>query len=141
MVSFNIISSPEHPIVLGLPWFELHNPNIDWRTREIRYRQSRESTHKISTISLHQLREEGRNEAMFVFAVSVKPSNTSEDKSTIQLPKKYHDYANVFDKVKASTLPHHRPYDCSIDLPPRKEPPWEPIYNLSLTELDFFEPT
>ena len=30
VVSFNIISSPEHPIVLGLPWFELHNPNIDW---------------------------------------------------------------------------------------------------------------
>ena len=28
VVSFNIISSPDHPIVLGLPWFELHNP---WR--------------------------------------------------------------------------------------------------------------
>ena len=41
IVSFNIISIPEHPIVLGLPWFELHNPNIDWRTREILYRQTR----------------------------------------------------------------------------------------------------
>ena len=30
VISFNIINSPEHPIVLGLPWFELHNPNIDW---------------------------------------------------------------------------------------------------------------
>ena len=29
VVSFNIISIPEHPIVLGLPWFELHNPDID----------------------------------------------------------------------------------------------------------------
>ena len=37
VVSFNIISSPEHPIVLGLPWFELHNPDIDWRTREIQH--------------------------------------------------------------------------------------------------------
>ena len=36
VVSFNIIRSPEHPIVLGLPWFELHNPRIDWRKREIR---------------------------------------------------------------------------------------------------------
>ena len=35
VISFNIISSPEHPIVLGLPWFELHNPAIDWRTREV----------------------------------------------------------------------------------------------------------
>ena len=121
---------------MGLPWFKLHNPNIDWRTREIKYRQSRESTHKISTISLHQLREEGRKEAMFVFAVSVKPSNTAKEESTIQLPKKYHHYADVFDKVKASTLPHHRPYDCPIDLQPRKEPPWGPIYNLSPTELE-----
>ena len=40
VVSFNIISSPEHPIVLGLPWFELHNPDIDWRIREIRCRKT-----------------------------------------------------------------------------------------------------
>ena len=107
VVSFNIISSPEHPIVLGLPWFELHNPNIDWRTREIRYRQSRESTHKISTISLHQLREEGRKESMFVFAVSVRPSSTTKEESIVQLPEKYRHYADVFDKVQANTLPHH----------------------------------
>ena len=43
VVSFNIISIPEHPIVLGLPWFELHNPDIDWRTREIWHRQTQGS--------------------------------------------------------------------------------------------------
>ena len=69
VISFNIISSLEHPIVLGLPWFKLHNLNIDWRTREIRYRQSWESTHKIPTIWLHQLREEGHKESMFVFTM------------------------------------------------------------------------
>ena len=39
-------------------------------------------------------------------------------------------------KVKAGTLPHHRPYDCPIDLQPRTEAPWGPIYNLSPTELE-----
>ena len=29
-VIFNIIQYPSNPIVLSLPWFELHNPNIDW---------------------------------------------------------------------------------------------------------------
>jgi hypothetical protein len=29
-VVFNIIQCPTYPMVLGLPWFELHNPNIDW---------------------------------------------------------------------------------------------------------------
>ena len=35
VVSFNIISIPEHPIVLGLPWFELHNPDIHWNKRNL----------------------------------------------------------------------------------------------------------
>ena len=29
IISFDIISSPEHPIVLALPWLELHNLEID----------------------------------------------------------------------------------------------------------------
>ena len=45
-------------------------------------------------------------------------------------------YADVFDKVQANTLPHHRPYDCPIDLKPGKEPPWGPIHNLSRTKLE-----
>ena len=73
---------------------------------------------------------------MFVNTVLVKPSNITKEKSTIQLPKKYHHYADVFDKVKASTLPHHRPYDCPIDLQPGKEPLWRLIYNLSSIELE-----
>ena len=35
VISFNVIHSPEHPIVLGLPWFELHNPQIHLRKRLI----------------------------------------------------------------------------------------------------------
>ena len=121
---------------MGLPWFELHNPDIDWRTREVRYRQLQESTHRVSTISLHQLREEGHKEAMFLFAISVHPSSNIKEESLVQLQAKYHPYADVFDKVKVSTLPHHRPYDCPIDLQPGTEAPWGPIYNLSPTELE-----
>jgi hypothetical protein len=83
LVSFNIISIREHPIVLGLPWFELHNPDIDWRTREIWSKQIRGSTPKIATISLHQLQEEGRKEEEFLFAISVKPSSTTKEESIV----------------------------------------------------------
>ncbi len=30
-IVLNIISTPHHPIILGLPWLEAHNPIIDWR--------------------------------------------------------------------------------------------------------------
>jgi len=29
-IVFNIISTPHHPVILGLPWLEVHNPIIDW---------------------------------------------------------------------------------------------------------------
>ena len=70
---------------------------------------------------------------MFVFAVLVTPSSSSQELG-VQLPNKYVELSNVFDKVKANKLPTYRPYDCPIDLQPGKEPPWGPIYNLSPTE-------
>ena len=30
MINFNIIHSLEHPVILRLPGFEPHNPDIDW---------------------------------------------------------------------------------------------------------------
>jgi hypothetical protein len=30
VICFNIIQNPQHSVILGLPWFELHNPDIDW---------------------------------------------------------------------------------------------------------------
>ena len=73
---------------------------------------------------------------MFVFTLLVKPLSIIQEDSTIQLTKKYHDYADAFDKRKANTLPQHRSYGCSIDLQPGKEAPWGPIYNLSPIELE-----
>ena len=158
VVSFNIIRSPEHPIVLGLPWFELHNPRIDWRRREIwcpsaeniiakdrtqdyslkEYSSTSAPSpfHQISTITLQQMFQMGGKEELFLFAISVTPSSATQGNSDIQIPEKYQEYVDVFDKVKASVLPKHRSYDCPIDLQPGKEPPWGPIYNLSPTELE-----
>ena len=149
VISFNIISSPEHPIVLGLPWFELHKLSIDWQKQTIRCQSQgkkeiqmledgnvKAKYRKISTISLQQLRKEGRKEEMFVFAISTKPFKESEGSSKIKLPHKYKEFADVFDKVKVGILLEHRPYDCPIDLQPVKEPPWGPIYNLSPTKLE-----
>jgi hypothetical protein len=66
VISFNIISSSEHSLVLSLPWFELLNPNIDWRKRTIeessKVLTKDKGFHKISTISVHKLYEEGGRE-------------------------------------------------------------------------------
>jgi len=36
-IVLNIISTPHHPIILGLPWLKAHNPIIDWRSKTLTF--------------------------------------------------------------------------------------------------------
>ena len=64
------------------------------------------------------------------------PLSATQENSNIQIPKKYEEYVDVFDKVKASVLPKHWPYVCPIDLQPGQEALRGPIYNLFPTKLE-----
>jgi hypothetical protein len=52
-----------------------------------------------------------------------------------RIPAQYQDFVEVFSKVKAETLPPHRPTDHAIDLEPGYKLPYGRIYNLSEFEL------
>ena len=52
------------------------------------------------------------------------------------IPLEYHDYIDIFSKMKASELPPHRKYDLKIDLEEGTSPPLGTIYSLSLVELE-----
>jgi hypothetical protein len=51
------------------------------------------------------------------------------------VPEVYHEFADVFSKVRADTLAPHRPYDIKINLEEGASPPIGPIYSLSASEL------
>jgi len=51
------------------------------------------------------------------------------------IPEDYHEFADVFSKSEASSLPPHRPYDLKIDLDEGAEPPLGRMYSLSGTEM------
>jgi hypothetical protein len=51
------------------------------------------------------------------------------------VPKKYHDFADVFSKQKANKLAPHRLYDLKIDIEEGAHLPLGPIYPLSQSEL------
>jgi hypothetical protein len=51
------------------------------------------------------------------------------------IPEEYHEFADVFDKDKASQLPPHRPYNLKIDLEEGTTPPIGTIYSLFPVEL------
>ena len=52
------------------------------------------------------------------------------------VPKRYHEFADVFDKIQADVLPEHRPYDLQINLEEGTSPPLGRIIPLSPREQE-----
>ena len=49
-LTFYLITSPRHPIILGLSWLRMHNPIVDWCKLSITFNQQTHSTfHAIET--------------------------------------------------------------------------------------------
>lgn len=69
--------------------------------------------------------------------VDLRSATLSSDPPDLsKVPSEYHDFADVFDKGKASQLPPHRPYDLKIELEEGTSPPLGTIYSLSPVELE-----
>ncbi|KAK3545878.1 hypothetical protein QTP70_016572 [Hemibagrus guttatus] len=57
----------------------------------------------------------------------------------VTIPSCYHDLQEVFSKTKATQLPPHRPWECTIDLLPNAMPPKSKVYPLSRPETQAME--
>jgi hypothetical protein len=134
-VVFNIIQCPANPVVLGLPWFELHNPDIDLSLRRISPKSKTKKKKYIQPL-IHGartfVRATKKNVAFTIYAI---PMGTSIETGVQEIPMQYHDFKDVFKKKNANILPDHRPYDCAIELQDGAQPLFGSIYNLTQTEL------
>ncbi len=69
--------------------------------------------------------------------VSPKSSDSHSDFPDLPgVPAVYLDLKEVFSKARATSLPPHRPYDCTIDLLPGASPPKGRLYLLSGPEME-----
>lgn len=117
LISFHVLKDTDLPVILGLSWLCRHNPQVDWRTGSI-LAWGPECPSKC-------LRAMGRDSARQV------NTTVEEYPDLTKVPKVYHDLKEVFNKVKAASLPPHRPYDCPIDLVPGAVPPRGRLYSLT----------
>ncbi len=107
-ISFYIFQSPFTPIVLGHPWLTQHNPLINWDKGIIL--SWKLACHINCLVSA-------------VPAVSSFSVFQDEPGDLSGVPEEYLDLRAVFSHSRATSLPPHRPYDCSIDLLPGTMPP------------------
>ena len=120
-IQFNLIQTPEFPLVLGFPWLSHHSPHINWSSGTVvEWGPSCKSTCLLSRAT----------------PLVPKPPSFFE---LSRVPSEYHSLSEVFSKEAATALPPHRPYDCPIDLIPGFVPPRGRIFSLSPTETQAME--
>jgi hypothetical protein len=124
--------TPRHPIVLGAPWLERHNPDIDWRQGQVKLRDLRhhgatdDTPVPIDVTDADEFLHDSCGGQLLSIGIA-----QAERQEGPELPSQCCDFSDVFDKAIQDTLPSHRQYDCTIDLEPGKQPPYGPIYPLS----------
>ncbi len=121
ILKFYVISSPIHPLILGLPWLCKHDPYISWKEGEIKQWGSACHEQCIS-----------HNIPVTVSTITLTQGNSE----VVHVPSQYADLLEAFSKVKATELPPHRSSDCSIELIPGSTPPKGRIFPLSQPEAE-----
>ena len=120
LLILDVISSPLFPVILGIPWLRVHNPQVDWSSGTIRFPSRYCQEHCLPGLPS--------------FSPTLLCLNT--DPSLLQaVPEPYHEFLDVFSK-KGDSLPPYRPYDCPIELLPGAEIPLGRIFPLSEKEQD-----
>ncbi len=61
------------------------------------------------------------------------------EKRSINIPKEYAHFSDIFCPKRASKLPPHRPWDCAIDLLPDESVPRGKIYSIFIPEQKAME--
>ncbi|KAI2661152.1 Transposon Tf2-6 polyprotein [Labeo rohita] len=116
-----LLESPHACLVLGHPWLVQHSPHVDWsRNQILSWSQS------CLACCLGPASP----------PVSVSPVLQVEAADLTGVPGEYCDLGLVFSKSRATSLPSHRPFDCTIDLLPGTSPPRRRLFSLSGPERE-----
>ena len=144
-----VTSLGKEDIILGLPWLQKHNPNIDWKAKTLAIqtikgamlKQEKPDTPNYdsdTTLVTTQGKMVKKVTTATTLAQQVaKPKGDPKD----LVPAVYHHFLSLFEKGAASRLPEHRPYDHAINLKPDFRPrdcktyPLTPREEAALTEF------
>jgi transposase InsO family protein len=129
-----MITRTSHPLVLGLPWFQTHNPSVHFRNHTLSFSSCPDSC-TISSSAPVVLLPAPQLDASVPETLSVCLASVSPSSPVSELPAEYLDFADVFDENRSHALPPHRQCDLEIRLVDPSLPlPYKPLYNLSRTE-------
>ena len=126
-------------VFLGHDWLTKHNPEIDWKAGAMTFTRCPETCTETpcpkKPAPSYQIGGKGTIRRKAIHVRRQAPSKETET-SERKWPHYLDEFADVFSKSKANTLPEHRPYDLKINLEDSAVPLLGPIYSLSQLELE-----
>ena len=137
-------------VVLGMPFLALSNADIQFDTESFTWRsysaaEALPTTRRVELIDKHEFAKAALDENSETFVVhvaalealepAVHPSQApllaalQQDKTLMEIPSEYADYADVFSPNLAMELPENTGInEHVIELVEGKQPPYGPIY-------------
>jgi len=123
-VRMDICDLGKTEVILGMPWLVAHNPEINWKTREVKMTrcpflcggrsQTKEKVKRVVTLeekrivrwTINDKKDWGKEEEI------------EEDYRKIEemVPKRFLKWKKVFGKVKSERIPTRKIWDHAIDL-------------------------
>ncbi|KAK3559151.1 hypothetical protein QTP86_005005 [Hemibagrus guttatus] len=120
MTSLYVITSPKNPLILGFPWLQQHDPQINWKRGELARWSPFCMAHCLKSVFTRPC-----------LATSIESLSPVDD---VYIPMEYWRLCEAYGKEKATQLPPHHLWDCAINVLPNAMSLKCKIYPLSLPE-------
>lgn len=144
-ITLHSINMDDEDILLGLPWLQEVNPLFDWETMSWRYRIGTSKIDIEDPETFARTIQEEQPEQLYYWNGDKIPQGSVDEANTnriftvrdnIHLQRIMEEFQDVFSKDAAAQLEENPIVTHSIRLKPGTEPPYGPLYNLSVNELD-----
>ena len=152
----DVIGEQKWSVILGMPWLVCHNPEIDWKTGEVKMtrcpdecgkkwktgRQTKPGWKKQEEREEKKERRKPTIEEVRMIE-RIREEKEDEEKDLIELrateemvPRRFHKYLKVFEKKDSERMPTRKAWDHAIDLREGFVPKKGKIYPLSRVERE-----
>ena len=152
-----MIGGQKWSVILGMPWLRRHNPEIDWKTGEVKTtrcpdecgkkwktgRQTKPGWKKQEEREEKKERRRPTIEEEKMIARIVEEKENEEEEDLIELrateemvPRRFYKYLKVLEKKDSERMPMRKTWDYAIDLREVFVPKKGKIYPLSRVERE-----
>jgi len=134
--SIDVIGGQKWSIILGMPWLRRHNPEIDWKTEEVKmtrcpdecgkkWKTGRQTKPGWKKQEEKEEKKERRRptieEEKMIARIVEEKENEEEDLIELReteemVPRRFHKYLKVFEKKDSERMPTRKTWDHAIDL-------------------------